>query len=420
MLNSILLYLDPGSGSMLLSAVAGIIATLYFLIKGVFFKLLNMPAYLSGKRTKSAIKDKIVFYSEGGQYWNVFKPIIEELNHREISCLYLTSKENDEGLSCGLDHVKTKYIGEGNKAYFVLNTLSAELLIMTTPGVDVLQIKRSRGVRKYVHITHSAGGCSGYATYGVDYYDVVLTGGTGDKAMIEDLERARGTHKKDIRIIGCTYLDVLRKKLRETDAELYFERVRPTIMLSPTWGLHGLLRKSGETILKQLTLLDRYNIIVRPHPQAFISDKDVMEKLTALFPDSETLRWDNAPDGLNSMRQSDMMISDFSGVLFDYIFLFEKPVLSFKGHYDKRGHDSMDLSDDPWNLRMLEKTGLSISHDDLSTLPDIVENQLKGGTAISTFLDELRDGMDKYPDLSGIRGADAVESLLMANDAQIS
>lgn len=413
MLNSILLYLDPGSGSMLFSAVVGIIATLYFLIKGVFFKLLNLPAYLAGKKAKTAVKDNIVFYSEGGQYWNIFKPIVEELNNRNISCTYLSSKENDEGLNVELENVKTKYIGEGNKAFFVLSTLSADLLIMTTPGIDVLQIKRSKGVKKYVHITHSAGGCSGYATYGVDYYDVVLVGGEGDKYMVENLEDVRGTHKKNIQIIGCTYLDVLRQKLQSSDVESYFQNDRTTILLSPTWGLHGLLRKSGEQILTQLLQTDAYNIIVRPHPQAFVSDSDVMEKLMTQFPDSSHVKWDKAADGLNSMRQADMMISDFSGIIFDFIFLFKKPVLSFKGFYDKRGHDAMDLSIDPWNLRMLSKTGLSISHDELTSLEQKIDLLLEDDNSISSYLKELHDGMDKYPTESGVRGADAIEALVV-------
>ncbi|HQN74148.1 MAG TPA: CDP-glycerol--glycerophosphate glycerophosphotransferase, partial [bacterium] len=126
-------YLDPGSGSMLFSAVVGIVATLFFVIKGVFFKIIDLPAYFSGVSRGKRAKHSIVFYSEGPQYWNIFLPVIKELNERNVKCTYLSSKENDPGLSCGFSNVDTKFIGEGNKAFFYLNTLSADVCIMTTP-----------------------------------------------------------------------------------------------------------------------------------------------------------------------------------------------------------------------------------------------------------------------------------------------
>jgi len=58
-------YLDPGSGSMLFSALVGIVATLFFMIKGFFFKIIDFFRYLAGKKDFEHSKtNKIVFYSE--------------------------------------------------------------------------------------------------------------------------------------------------------------------------------------------------------------------------------------------------------------------------------------------------------------------------------------------------------------------
>ena len=404
-------YLDPGSGSMLFSAIVGIIATLFFVLKSFLFKIINIPTYISGKKSgiSKTKTDKIVFYSEGPQYWNVFLPILRELNERKVSCTFLYSKKEDPVLESGLEYVNPIYIGEGNKAFFMLNTLSADVCIMTTPGLDVLQIKRSPGVKKYIHIPHSTGGCSGYATYGLDYYDVVLTGGDADIAMLRELEAVRKQPEKELVAIGCTYMDILREDLKTLRPEGFNLRSdRKTILLSPTWGLHGLLRKFGEKILTDLTNSNEFNIIVRPHPQAFISDRDLIDELMVKFPDSETLLWDKAPHGLQSMNRSDIMVSDFSGIIFDYILLFGRPVLAFKGKYDKRGHDSMDLEKDPWNLQAVEKTGISIEESNVSNLIDLIREKLDDKTAFSDYLKYLHDGMDKYPYETGKRGADAI------------
>jgi len=406
-------YLDPGSGSMLFSALIGIVATLFFVVKGFFFKIVNLPGYISGRKAASKETHKIVFYSEGPQYWNIFFPILRELNGRGVKCTYLSSKKSDPGLSTDMENIEPYYIGEGNRAFFFLNTLSADLCIMTTPGLDVLQIKRSKGVKKYIHIPHSTAGCSGYATYGLDYYDVVLPGGDADIKMVRELESVRNTERKEMEAIGCTYMDILRENVNSVEKpEFNPDGERKTILLSPTWGLHGLLRRFGDRILTYLTGLDKYNIIIRPHPQSFVSDKELMESLMQKYPETSTLKWDREPHGLKTMSQADVMISDFSGIIFDFIFLFERPVLAFKGEYDKRGHDSMDLSEDPWNIQAVEKTGISLEAEDIENLDEKIELFLKGNTSFAESLKDLHDGMDKYPGESGRRGADAILKVL--------
>jgi CDP-glycerol glycerophosphotransferase (TagB/SpsB family) len=285
---------------------------------------------------------------------------------------------------------------------------------MTTPGLDVLQIKRSRGVKKYVHITHSAGGCSGYSTFGLDYYDVVLTGGNADKKLIQELEKVRNIEKKQIEVVGCTYLDILRKKLSQQPPSPFFTNGKKTLVISPTWGEHGLLAQYGKTILSQLTTANDYNTVVRPHPQSFVSEKEMIDKLQQDFPDSDTLLWDKNPDGLKAMKHADLMISDFSGIIFDYLFLFERPVLTLTTEYDKRGKDSMDIAENPWNIQILDKIGGIIDQRDISNITKIIEEAINSTSQITSILPTLHNDMDKFPGESGKRSADVIEQLLLS------
>ncbi len=405
-------YLDPGSGSMLLSAILGIVATLFFFFKTVFFKVVNLLGGVRFRKEGVLKASKIVFYSEGGQYWNVFKPIVTALSRRGIRCTYLSSKQNDPGLSCSLEHVDTRCIGEGNKAFWILNTLETDICVMTTPGLDVLQLKRKKGVARYCHVTHSAGGAAGYSTYGLDYYDAVLVGGEGDKAMIRELEAKRGLPAKEIVVVGCTYLDAMRERLAEGAKEALPTDSKKTILLSPTWGQHGLLRRCGESLLASLTGSNKYRVIVRPHPQSFVSDLDVIGPLMSKYPESADLVWDRQQDGLATMQKADLMISDFSGIVFDFLFLFEKPVLCFAGRYDKRGKDAMDLSDDPWNVRSINALGAVIDDKDVENIVDRIQNALSQKKDFRDETAKLRNDMDRYPNESGERAADALEAML--------
>ena len=150
-------YLDPGTGSMLLSVVMGLVSTGYFVIRRLPSMMRALFFRMTGKRDDLK-NNSIVFYSESRSYWLTFKPVLEALHQRGVKCTYLTSDEDDPVFNAGLDDtVRAKYIGKGNAAYTALSFLEADVFALTTPGIDVLQIRRSPGVKKYVHIVHAVG-----------------------------------------------------------------------------------------------------------------------------------------------------------------------------------------------------------------------------------------------------------------------
>ena len=79
-----LLYIDPGTGSMLFSILIGAAATLFFLGNAAILKLKII--FSSKKGGKAAIdtgyKDYVI-YSDHKRYWNVFKPICDEFEKRQ-------------------------------------------------------------------------------------------------------------------------------------------------------------------------------------------------------------------------------------------------------------------------------------------------------------------------------------------------
>ena len=333
-------YLDPGSGSMLVAGLVGLLASLLFFLKGLYYKSRRTVSGLLGKTAAHdrANRHQLVFYSEGRQYWSTFKPVIDELVSRREGCVYLTSDEGDPGLLNSSELVSTKYIGAGTKAYAYLTVLEADVCAMTTPGLDVLQIKRSKGVKHYAYLTHAPTDLATYKQYAFDYYDSVLISGDHQGKSIRKLEELRGTRRKLLTKTGCLYYDEMEKQskeLRELRTMPDSEQ-RLSVLVAPTWGLNGLLRKFGTRILVPL-LEKRWNLILRPHPQSATSEKEMLDSLRQELRQYDNLQWDHDRDGTQSMARADVMVSDLSGVAFDFAFVFEKPVITLQYDMNKLG-----------------------------------------------------------------------------------
>ena len=142
----ILLYIDPGTGSMLFSLAIGIATAGVFAIRALVIKA---KFIFSGGKSDKAEKERIpyVIYSDHKRYWNVFKPVCDEFERRGIDLVYLTQSEDDPVLSQKYNHIKAEFIGEGNKGFARLNFLNAGILLSTTPGLDVYQWKKSKSVK---------------------------------------------------------------------------------------------------------------------------------------------------------------------------------------------------------------------------------------------------------------------------------
>lgn len=361
------LYIDPGTGSMLFSVVIGLIATLYFVLKAVIIKL---KFIFMGKNQHLLQSNRIpyVIYSESSRYWVVFEPIVEEFEKRKIPLVYFTATDDDPFYQKKYEFVRGETIGEGNKAFSKLNFLEADIVLMTTPGLDVYQLKRSKGVKHYCHVFHSIDDATGYRLFGLDYYDSVLLTGTHQEAHVRLLEKQRNLQAKEMSIVGSTYLDYLSKKVLTLPPA---QKNGFTVLVAPSWGKSGLLSLYGEKLLDPL-LKTGFDIIVRPHPQSVISEKNILNKLEEKYKNEKNITWDFNRENLISLQKADIMISDFSCVIFDYAFLFDKTILYANQDFDDRPYDAGDIPEEPWRFRILPKIGVPLREDDFSNIKEIL------------------------------------------------
>ena len=366
------LYIDPGTGSMLFSILIGAIATLYFLGRAA---ILKAKLLFGAKKDGVALTDnnfkQYVVYNEGMQYWNLFKPVCDEFEKRQLELTYYTSAEKDPVFEQGYKYVKPEFIGEGNKAFVRLNMLSAGVVLMTTPGLNVYQLKRSKRVKHYAHILHAASDATMYRLFGVDYFDSVLLTGDYQAADIRTLESQRGIATKELVTVGCPYLDTLNNKMSAIPSE---ENHPFTVLVSPSWGVSALLSRYGEKLLDPLVATG-WRIIIRPHPQSKKSEAELLTQLESRYKDKSNVEWDYERDNIYAMKKSDIMISDFSGIIYDYTFLCDKPVMYVNADLDLRPYDAYDIDGGKnlWQFKTLREIGVELKEEEFPNIKQVIE-----------------------------------------------
>lgn len=363
-------YIDPGTGSMLFTILIGLAGGAVYLFRTLF---LRAKFLVRGGRKDGEGSDRLglVVFSDDQRYWSVFEPVVEALDEAGQEVHYWTASEDDPALEASYPHLHARFIGHGSKAFTKMNYLSADVVLSTTPSLDVFQWKRSKHVKHYVHLPHAASDITIYRMFGLDYYDAVLLSGTYQIRQIRELEALRGLPEKECRIVGIPYMDALAERFG-SEPKLDANAPR-TLLLAPSWGENGILKKYGARMLDAL-LATGYQVIIRPHPQSWASELPMLETLMAAYPDSDRLEWNRDRDNYEVLRRSDLLISDFSGVIFDFALIFDKPIIYADTSFDTSPYDCWWSKEPLWTFEILPKLGPALREEDLPRLKSLVDD----------------------------------------------
>lgn len=174
----------------------------------------------------------------------------------------------------------------------------------------------------------------------------------------------------------------MRRRLEEDAPTPPHER---TVLLAPSWGESAILKKYGGRILEVL-LQTGYHIIVRPHPQSYTAEAEMLKEIQAQYPDSAQLEWNRDTDNYEVLKRADILISDFSGVIFDFALVYDKPVIYADTEFDKSPYDAWWLDTPYWTFTALPRIGEKLTPDTLDSLkglstPGLDDPPLGGGAA---------------------------------------
>ncbi len=367
-------YLDPATGNAFLLTLASLFAVVVYAVKGACLRVLRM---LRGERSGSELADDdvpIAMFSEGRAYWNTYQPIVDALRRKKVQFRYYSLDLHDPGLTVECPYMRPRFLGFARAAHTRLSRLKAEVLLSTTPNIGTPRypITRSRAVKKLAHVFHAVGDVASYRKGSLDHYDAVFLHGAHQVASIRALEKLRNLPAKELIEGGLPYLDAL------AEHPLLKERPRTngkTVLVGPTWDKKGCLRVYGSGFIKQLAEAG-YDVIVRPHPQSYRVEADLLARIRKELAALASVSFDADLDGMPSLAKADLLISDISGLRFDFALLLARPVLTLATpKSDLSDYEASDLGT-LWEEDVSRRLGRLLAKDDVEHIAEHVARTL--------------------------------------------
>ena len=169
------------------------------------------------------------------------------------------------------------------------------------------------------------------------------------------------------------------------------ENPQKKILIAPSWQQDNIVDSCLETILDKLCEKG-YKIIVRPHPQHVRYKKEKLELLKEKYQTNPDIDIQLDFSSNSTVFEADLMITDWSGIAYEYAYTTQKPVLFVNTPMKIMNPEYEKIDVIPLNISLREEIGCSLDPDELDKLGDTVDSMLnnteKYYTKIGEFVNE--------------------------------
>ena len=319
----------------------------------------------------------IVFYSESSVIlYPYVEEIIQELQNRDQKICYLTSRKDDPILQNKNENIRVFYIGDSEiqKMNFFLK-LKAGVLIMTMPDLGSYHIKRSKEFPvHYVYTFHSMNSTHmEFQKTAFDQFDSIFCVGSYQIQELRATEKLYNLKQKNLVECGYGLLDKL-IKLKSSFAEKgnLLKNNKKNILIAPSWGKHNLLESMGVELVK--ILLDGgYHVTVRPHPMTVKKSPKIIKQILEKFEKNPDFLLDTNTSSFEQLFSSYALITDWSGIGYEYAFVCERPVIYVDVPKKAHNKEYEKIGLVPFEISIRNQIGEIIAIQNIETIPERIE-----------------------------------------------
>lgn len=329
------------------------------------------------KKFFKVVGKHLVFYSESGGFYKYFKGYIEYiLKHTNITIHYITSDINDGIFKTAEDNPQIKpYFIDEQRLIILMMKMDADVVVMTMPDIETYHIKRSY-VRKdieYIYIPHSM--CSYNLTTRkgfLDHYDTLFNSGPHQLDEALKTEEVYGIPKR--KMINCGYC-LLDEMTADYESREHPENKRMQILIAPSWQKDNIIDLCLEEMLDSIKDKD-YDITLRPHPQHVRHAPEKFEELRERYNENKNILIQTDFSSNETVFNADILITDWSGISFEYAFATKKPVIYIDTPMKIMNPEYERLGIEPFNIWIRREIGEVVGLSELDTLPDVIDRTI--------------------------------------------
>jgi hypothetical protein len=320
---------------------------------------------------------RIIFYSEGKVYWVHLEGVLKEfLKISDIPVCYITSGEDDPGLNYKHPNLRSFRTDEGWVRNWLFENIDTDVMVMTMPDLHRYQVKRSRHPVHYVHILHSLVSLHMvYRTGAFDHFDSIFCAGPHHVCEIRAMEKKYNLSPKNVVEHGYGRLDAIIESAQKRPRVTKESGQPKHVLIAPSWGMHGLIETVGDEVVSRL-LNGGFKVTLRPHPQTLKFSMDKVKAIADKHADNHLFELEMNVASQETLHQSDIMISDWSGAALDYAFGLSKPVLFIDVPRKVNNKNYQEIGIEPFEVSIRNKIGEILHPNDIPKLVPHVNSLL--------------------------------------------
>ena len=320
------------------------------------------------KRFFKVVNKHLVIWSERSGFYKYYEALIDGLLRRSnVVIHYVTNDPNDAIFKKAEEEprIRPYYIGQ-KKLITLMMRMDADVVVMTTPDLQSQYIKRSllRKDVEYIYVPHDMMSVHmGFRKGALDHFDTVFCTGPHVVREIRAQEKKYGLPEKNLVQFGYPLTEKLEASYEAQPKE---EHKIKEILIAPSWQEDNLLDSCVDTLIEKL-LSDRYHLTVRPHPEY---SKRYQEKLRALTEKYKDVPEDRLSFELDfttnkSIYSSDLLITDWSGIAYEFAFATKKPVLFVNTKMKVENPDWEEIGETPSEIYLRPQIGHALEKSEL-------------------------------------------------------
>ena len=230
-------------------------------------------------------------------------------------------------------------------------------------------------------------------------YDTIFCVGDFQHQEIRETEKIYNLKRKNP---GHSRLWALKNFMKVTGIVPKNERLQKKILIAPSWQEDNILDSCIDRLLKAL-LGQGFCVVVRPHPEYMKRYGSRMDAIADRYKGytGGDLFFELDFTSNDSIFDSDVVITDWSGTAYEFSFVTKKPSVFINTPPKINNPEYDKISVKPLEFVLRDKIGIQIEVDRLDTIADEIRKLLG---ASDKYKNEIANIVSKYIANFGVSG----------------